>query len=79
MTTDATTAGDLAADRAVVTSAVSDMAHLADADCTSKYQLKNPRETTAGVLWHDTPLCKECRGVPYRDRSGGVNPVVGGR
>jgi hypothetical protein len=73
---DDATAGDLDPERAVIKSRSQDMAHLADADCTARYRLKSERETTAATLWDDTPICAECLGDDYRDRSGGVAPVV---
>lgn len=67
------TAGDLDPDREVVLYRHTRRVHLAGADCATLGDSRSTvrRTTTAGVLFDDDPVCRDCLGVEFRTASDG--------
>ena len=72
------TAGDLDPEREVLYYSTSSRAHFPEADCASAKHphVNRARRTTAGALFDDTPICKNCLGADYRGRNGGNQPLL---
>jgi len=72
------TAGDLDAEREVVLYRHTRRVHLAGADCATLGDSRATvrRTTTAGVLFGDEPVCKDCLGVEFRSTSDGGEPTL---
>jgi len=66
--TDATTVGELPADAIVLrVNTNNDVVHLPGADCSHLERSDTtPVRKRAAVLYRDTPICRDCRGVAYR-------------
>lgn len=72
------TAGDLDPERDLYYYSRASRAHFPDADCSCARMpnAARARQTTAGVLFDDTPICKNCLGADYRGRNGGNQPLL---
>ena len=74
--TDPATVGELAPDREVVVFRTSERVHLPDGDgmCSARatHDIAPRHRKRAAVLFDDTPICRECRGVAKRVRGEGA-------
>jgi hypothetical protein len=60
--TDATEVGDLDPECPLYKYVVGNVVHFVGVDCEAmKSQAAEPRRTTAGAMWDDTPICRFCR------------------
>ena len=73
--TDRATVGDLDAAREVLVFRTSERVHLPDGDetCSARatHDIAPRHRKRAAVLFDDTPICRECRGVAKRVRGEG--------
>lgn len=67
------TAGDLDAEREVLLYRHTRTVHLAGAECATLGHSRATvrRRTTAGVLFGDEPVCRDCLGVDFRSAGRG--------
>jgi len=74
--TDPATVGDLDAAREVLVFRTSERVHLPDGDetCSARatHDIAPRHRKRAAVLFDDTPICRECRGVAKRVRGDGA-------
>jgi len=73
--TDPATVGECDPDREVVVFRTSERVHLPDGDgmCSARatHDIAPRHRKRAAVLFDDTPICRECRGVAKRVRGEG--------